>query len=121
MVKVLTVDDMEDITFSIEKSLVEIDPTYEVIKVNNGQEALELANSTDPDIILLDLMMPDMSGWQVLSKLRSNPATKDIPVIIVTAKEDELSKQMGEQMTDAYILKPFDGRDIDRKIKSILS
>lgn len=121
MVKILIIDDMDDMTFSIKKSLEDLDKNYEVVNSNTGKLGLELAEMQKPDVILLDIMMPDMSGWQVLDALKNNPATKNIPVIFLTAKEDELSKQMGERMADDYIIKPVKVEKIDKKIKSILS
>ena len=121
MIKVLTIDDMEDITFSIKKSLEKVDGGYEVIRARTAREGIDQAQNAKPDIILLDLMIPDKGGWQVLKELKSNEVTKNIPIVIITAKADELSKQMGEQSTEGYIIKPFDASKLDQKIKAILT
>ena len=121
MIKVLTIDDMEDITFSIKKTLEKVDSKYEVIRASTGTDGISQAQTIKPDIILVDLMMPDKSGWQIIKELKSNDVTKQIPILIITAKSDELSKQMGEYSTKGYIVKPFDPKDLDKKIKKLLA
>ncbi len=86
---------------------------YEVISAAGGLEGLEKANKENPDLILLDIMMFGMDGFEVLRKLRSEPETKDIPVIMLTAKADTDSIFRAEDLKSAdYIIKPFDFKEL---------
>ena len=79
----------------------------------DGQSGLETARTTSPDIILLDIMMPRLDGWEVLQRLKQDPATADIPVIVFTAREyregSELARERGAA---AFIAKPFEMNDL---------
>lgn len=95
---------------------------YEVQGANGGQEALAMIPTYQPDLILLDLMMPEMDGWEVYQQLRSNEATRDIPVIVVTAKAQSIDKVLGLHIAkvDDYIPKPFSPQDLIRSVETIL-
>ncbi len=82
---------------------------YDVIGANGGREGLETIRKTLPDLVLLDLMMPDMDGWEVYQQMRDNEATRHIPVIVVTAKAQSVDKMLALQIAkvDDYITKPF--------------
>src|ERR687885_522630 len=82
---VLIVDDEEDVR-AIAKMGLEMGAGWKVLTASSGQEALVMADTNQPDVILLDLMMPDMDGRVTLQQLKANPATQQIPVILVTAK-----------------------------------
>lgn len=82
---VLIVDDEEDVR-AIAKIGLEIGAGWNVLTASSGQEALVIAQALQPDVILLDMMMPDMDGRATLQQLKANPATRKIPVILVTAK-----------------------------------
>ncbi len=105
--KILLVDDEPDMTRVIGKSL-EISG-YEVIIANDGIECISKARDEQPDVILLDNVMPNMDGLTALQQLRSSKRTEDIPVIIVTAlaDEDSIAKALNGG-ADSYIVKPFD-------------
>ncbi len=105
--KILLADDEPDMTRVIGKSL-EISG-YEVIIANDGIECISKARHEQPDVILLDNVMPNMDGLTALEKLRSSKRTQDIPVIIVTAlaDEDSIARAM-KGGADSYVVKPFD-------------
>jgi len=119
VVKILAIDDTQDVIFALQKGLESLG--YEVTTTTSGKEGLALAQKLVPDLILLDIMMPDISGWQVQKSLSQNETTKDIPVIFLTAKQDELSKQMGQNIAKEYIIKPIDIKELDKKIKKALT
>jgi two-component system, sensor histidine kinase ChiS len=80
---------------------------YMVVTCSEGRQAVAFARITPPALILLDLMMPEMSGWQVISTLRSSPQTKTIPVVLLSARRD-LADAARELKVAAYLEKPFD-------------
>ena len=89
--KILVVDDEKELTALV--SLHMKMAGFEVLTANNGEKALDLSREETPDLIILDLMLPKIDGWQVCEQLRQDPATKDIPVIMLTARaqiEDKL-------------------------------
>lgn len=96
---------------------------YEVLGANGGEAGLELVRKELPDLILLDLMMPDMDGWQVYQHLKEEEATRDIPVIVVTAKVQSIDKVLGLQVAkvDDYITKPFRPEELSERVKYVLS
>lgn len=96
---------------------------YEVLGANGGEAGLELVREELPDLILLDLMMPDMDGWQVYQHLKEEEATRDIPVIVVTAKVQSIDKVLGLQVAkvDDYITKPFRPEELSERVKYVLS
>ena len=82
---ILVIDDQEDVRALIQLGL-EMKAGWNVLNASSGEEGIEIAASQQPDVILLDLMMPDMDGRATLQRLKSNPITKQIPVILMTAK-----------------------------------
>jgi len=96
---------------------------YEVLGANGGEAGLELVREELPDLILLDLMMPDMDGWQVYQHLKEEETTRDIPVIVVTAKVQSIDKVLGLQVAkvDDYITKPFRPEELSERVKYVLS
>jgi DNA-binding response OmpR family regulator len=96
---------------------------FEVIGANGGREGLDLIRQNHPDLVLLDLMMPDMDGWDVYQQLRAEDATRDIPVIVITAKAQSIDKVLGLHIAkvDAYISKPFSPHDLVESVERVLS
>ncbi len=96
---------------------------YTVTGATGGREGLELVQSSQPDIVLLDLMMPDMDGWEVYQKLKAHESTREIPVIVVTAKAQSIDKVLGLHIAkvDDYITKPFGPQDLIESIEKVLS
>ncbi len=96
---------------------------YQVIGAMGGREGLEAVQRDKPDVVLLDLMMPDMDGWEVYQKMKANDATKNIPVIVVTAKAQSIDKVLGLHIAkvDDYITKPFGPQDLVDSIEKVLA
>jgi len=106
--KVMVVDDNADLIHMIKKMLEKM-TDYTVIGVQSGKECFKtLKNGEIPDIMLLDIMMPEMTGWDVLAKLRNEPMWEKIPVIFLTAKDDDASVGLGTLTSEGYVTKPFD-------------
>ena len=119
--KIMLVDDNPDLTYLVKKRLEQYEDAYEVMVAKNASECFDLLSSGHiPDIILLDIMMPGMNGWDVLATLRNNVLWKNIPVIFLTAKTDDVSKGLGTITSDGYVTKPFDIAELQKTIKTIL-
>lgn len=118
-IKILVVDDEPDIVTIIDKILKK--SGYEVITANDGLECIDKVSREQPDLILLDNIMPNMDGLTVLSKLKASKKTEDIPVIMVTALADQ-EHITGAQKGGAveYIIKPFDYTVLLEKIAQVL-
>ncbi len=95
---------------------------FEVIGANGGREGLEIIRAELPDLVLLDLMMPDVDGWQVYQQLKADPATAEIPVIVVTAKAQNIDKVLGLHIArvDDYIPKPFSLQELVDRVEAVL-
>ena len=117
--KILIVDDEIDTLLPLKRSLEVED--YIVVGASNGQEALIKARTDIPDLILLDLMMPEMDGYEVCAKLKKDELTKNIPVIILTAKDTVREKVKGLDIgADDYVTKPFHLNELKARIKGVL-
>ncbi|MFA4885299.1 MAG: response regulator transcription factor [Desulfotomaculaceae bacterium] len=91
---------------------------YQFIGVTNGRDAIKAANEEKPDLIILDIMLPEMDGCDILRNLKSNPSTVSIPVIMLSAKGDVLDKVIGLELgADDYVTKPFSPREILARVK----
>ncbi len=117
--RILIVDDEIDTLLPLKKSLEVED--YVVIGTNNGPDGLAKVRSEIPDLILLDLMMPEMDGFEVCSMLKNDPKTKNTPIIMLTAKEAVRDKVRGLDIgADDYVTKPFNLNELKARIKSLL-
>jgi two-component system, OmpR family, response regulator VicR len=96
---------------------------FEVVGAVGGQEGLDLIAKTKPDLVLLDLMMPDMSGWDVYQHMRADDGMKNIPVIVVTAKAQSIDKVLGLHIAKVqdYITKPFSPNELVESVKKVLA
>jgi DNA-binding response OmpR family regulator len=96
---------------------------YQVFGASGGRAGLEAAQTHKPDVILLDLMMPDMDGWEVYQNLKSNPETQNIPVIVVTAKAQNIDKVLGLHIAkvEDYISKPFSPNELIQSIEAVIA
>ncbi|PIW66905.1 MAG: DNA-binding response regulator [Candidatus Omnitrophica bacterium CG12_big_fil_rev_8_21_14_0_65_43_15] len=95
---------------------------FEVLTAANGEKALELSREEKPDLIILDLMLPKIDGWQVCEQLRQDAVTKDIPVIMLTARTQIEDKLKGfEAGADDYVTKPFSPRELVARVKRVLA
>ena len=114
--KILVVDDERRIV-EILQAYLERDG-YRVIAAYDGRSALELARSDSPDLIILDLMLPEVSGWDVCRELRRE---SDVPVIMLTARDDTTDKIIGLELgADDYVTKPFDPKEIISRVRAVL-
>lgn len=117
--KILIVDDEEHIVELIRMNLES--SGYIAIGAYTGMEAITKTNSILPDLILLDLMLPDINGLQICQMLRRNEKTKDIPIIMITAKSEEVDKVEGLSIgADDYVTKPFGIRELEARINTVL-
>jgi len=118
--KILVVDDEVNITQILEFSIGA--EGYEVIAAQNGEEAIDKARREQPDLIILDIMMPIIDGYEACRILKANPLTKNIPVVLLTAKGREIDKRLGYEVgaTD-YIIKPFSPNKLIDRIHELLS
>ena len=117
--KILIVDDEPYNVDYLEQEIEELD--YETVSASNGQEALEKVGSDSPDLILLDIMMPVMDGFEVLTRLKANPGTRNIPVIIISASSDLKSVVRGIELgAEDYLPKPFEPALLKARISSSL-
>lgn len=121
MNKVMVVDDEPDQIVTLQYLFKNYDTKYELVGANSGGECLELLkNGEQPDIILLDIMMPGMSGWEVFDKLKDNPSWKDIPIVFLTARTDTLAEDAGTFLGEDYIEKPFEIDELIKRVDAII-
>jgi len=119
MNKLLVVED-EVITSDLLRRYFEI-VGYEVLNAQTGGDALKLAEEHLPKVIILDIMLPDMDGYAVCRKLRSNEKTKDIPIVFLTQKDDRRDKLEGLELgADDYLTKPFDVEELRLRVHNII-
>jgi DNA-binding response OmpR family regulator len=115
---ILVVDDEPHIVNLVKLTLSD---DYIVHEAYSGQEALKILKSVKPDLVLLDLMMPSMDGYQVCLEIRNNPQTKDIPVMILSAKSQIVDKFKSINVgADDYVVKPFEPTDLLRRVQQNL-
>lgn len=117
--KILIVDDEDHIRellkFNLEKS------GYNVYTANDGLEGLQLAREKQVDLILLDLMLPGMDGFEVCKEIRKDNIISNVPIIMLTAKSEEIDKILGLELgADDYITKPFSIRELSARVKALL-
>ncbi len=117
--KILVVDDEADVTDLVSYHLKS--KGYVVQTANNPNQSLSLARSFLPDLVILDVMMPDLNGMQICRLLRADPQLKNVPVIFLTAKAEEADRIQGlETGADDYICKPFSTKELILRVQSIL-
>jgi putative two-component system response regulator len=123
MVKtILVVDDFEDIIISVKCVLENATKEYQVIGVDSGEKCLQVLDGDHlPDLILLDIMMPGMSGWDVAARIKENDRWSAVPIVFLTALGDDMSAGLGLLASDDYIVKPFDIVKLKECVKRILA
>lgn len=96
---------------------------FEIIGANGGREGLDAVRLNHPDLVLLDLMMPDMDGWDVYQQMKADESTQHIPVIVVTAKAQSIDKVLGLHIAkvDDYISKPFSPQELVDSVEKVLA
>ncbi|MDP2912415.1 MAG: response regulator [Candidatus Omnitrophota bacterium] len=118
--KILIIDDEGDFCELIKANL-ELRGSFEVFIAINGKEGIDIARRVKPDIVLLDIRMPEMNGFEVLKRLKRDNATVAIPVIMLSALVDEESKLMAAQLfNELYITKPVKFEDLENSIGEVL-
>jgi two-component system phosphate regulon response regulator PhoB len=116
--RILVVEDEKDVREMIRLNLKAAG--FDVVEAGNGAEALALAKNDPPKVIILDLMMPEMSGIEFCRALRRNPATSRIPVLMLTAKSTEEDKVVGFEVgADDYVTKPFSPRELVLRVRAV--
>jgi len=118
---IMVVDDNPDLIYSVKEGLGSVAKNYDIIGVESGKKCLDILRKKKPDLILLDIMMPNMDGWDLCAKIKSNKKTETIPIIFLTAKTDAISKSMGRLASKDYIEKPFEVSDLNRRINMVLT
>ena len=123
MVKtILVVDDFQDIIFSVKCVLEDATKEFQVIGADSGEKCLQvLQGGPLPDLILLDIMMPGMSGWDVAARIKENDRWSAVPIIFLTALGDEMSTGLGLLASEDYIVKPFDIVKLKECVKRIIA
>jgi two-component system alkaline phosphatase synthesis response regulator PhoP len=116
--RVLVVEDERDVAELIRYNLNK--EGYEVIVVPTGADALKEARAARPDLVLLDIMVPHLNGWEVCRRLKQDAETRNIPVIMVTGRVEEGDKVLGFEMgADDYVTKPFSPRELLARIRAV--
>ncbi len=116
---ILVVDDENDILTLLKYNLEK--GGFNVLSSQDGPEAINTAEKERPDLIILDIMLPSMEGTEVCRILKGNGGTRDIPIIMLTAKGDEIDRIVGFELgADDYIIKPFSPRELVLRVKAVL-
>lgn len=118
--KILLVDDEQDMVYAVKMQLEA--GGFRVLTAQDGQEGLDKARKENPDLIILDLMLPRIDGYKVCRMLKFDEKYKKIPVIIYTARAQEADEKLGYEVgADAYLTKPFDPKKLLAKINELLN
>jgi len=120
MKKILIVDDEPSIVMSLEYLLRR--KKFDVLIARNGTEALNILGKSTPDLILLDIMMPDVDGYEICEFVRTSPELKHIKIIFLSAKSKKSDIEKGMQLgADAYMVKPFSTKDLLAKVNELVN
>jgi DNA-binding response OmpR family regulator len=119
--RILCIEDEEEI-INLLRMLLEM-KGFEVFDASGGLKGLEIAKREKPDLVLLDLMMPDIDGWEVYRRMKADEEMASIPVIVVTAKAQNVDRALGLQVAkvDDYVTKPFGPRELLASIEAVLA
>ena len=117
--KIMIVDDEEDIRVSVGQ-IFEVSG-YQVMRAQDGNDCLQKLEREIPDLIILDIMMPGMSGWDVAARIKGNEKWNTIPIVFLTAKDDDMSIGVGGLASEEYIVKPFDIIKVKQRVEEILN
>jgi len=120
MPRILIVDDEPNIVLALEMLMKR--EGYEIQSVNNGEKAVEEAGQFRPDLILLDVMLPRMDGYEVCQRIRADASLPQVSIVMLTAKGREVEMEKGLALgADLYITKPFSTREVVRKVRELLA
>ena len=120
MKKIFVVDDELDLLYTVKQVLEFYNKEYKVITLDSGKKLFNKLRGEYPDLILLDIMMPDMNGWEIFKKLKSKTEWQDIPIIFISSVADDTSKITANSIADDFIEKPFEPEILLRKIEYFL-
>jgi phosphate regulon transcriptional regulator PhoB len=117
--KILVVDDEKDlvdlVVYNLEKA------GYRTLRAHDGETAVRKALAEGADVVVLDVMLPELDGWEVLKRLRADPKTAKVPVMMLTARGEETDKVLGLELgADDYLTKPFSPRELVARVKALL-
>lgn len=119
--KIMICDDDPGVIFTVKTGIENLDPGYKITAVNSGRSCIELLEKEKlPDLLLLDIMMPDMSGWETYQKIRETYSNKELPIVFLTARTDRIAKDAGGFLAEDYIEKPFKVPELKERIDKIL-
>jgi CheY-like chemotaxis protein len=123
MKKIMIVDDEPDQILTLEYSIKNIDNDFEIIAAKDGKECLEkLYHAKElPDLILLDIMMPGMNGFEVYDNIKSDRYLSRIPIVFLTATGDKIEQELGKTIAEEFIMKPFDIKELLEKINRLIN
>ena len=117
--RVLVAEDERDVAELIRYTLAR--EGFEVVVATNGADALRQARESRPDLMLLDLMLPQVNGWELCRRLKQDPATRALPVIMLTARAEEGDKVLGFELgADDYVTKPFSTRELVARVRAVV-
>ena len=117
--KILVADDELYIRLLVKDIL---EPEFHVLEASNGEEAVSITRAEQPDLVLMDILMPKLDGYTACSAIKNNELTKDTPVVMLTGVGHELNKQLSQEMgATAYITKPFNPEDLLDKVRQYAS
>jgi DNA-binding response OmpR family regulator len=120
MPRILIVDDEPNLVLALEFLMKK--EGYEIRAASNGEKAVEAAKEYRPDLILLDVMMPKMDGYEVCQHIRADAELRDVAIVMLTAKGREVEREKGLALgADLYITKPFSTREVVRQVREILA
>jgi CheY-like chemotaxis protein len=118
--KILVVDDSKT-ALMMEREIVERRTSYQCVTASDGQEAIEKAQQEQPDLVLMDVVMPRMNGFEACKRMRQQPSTREIPIVLVTTRGEESYMEAGFQSgCNDYITKPVDGAELVALLQSYL-
>ena len=118
---IIVVDDDPGVRYTVKAGIEALDEDYQIIPVENGMQCLDLLkNNQIPDLILLDITMPEMSGWQTYDKIKENESWRKIPIVFLTARTDQIAKDAGNFLAEEYIGKPAKIPELKQRIDNIL-
>jgi CheY-like chemotaxis protein len=121
MKKIMIVDDEPGVLYTVKTGLEALDDSYEVITIESGKECLDHLEEANPDLIILDLMMPGMSGWTTYDKIRDQEKWQKTPIIFLTARTDDIAKRAGNFLAEDYLEKPVDVMVIKERIEKLMN
>ncbi len=117
--RILVVDDEPDLLELVRFNLAQAG--HDVLTATTGQEGLDAVRRAEPDLVVLDLMLPDVSGTEVCRRLRADPAHQELPILMLTAKGEEVDRVVGFELgADDYVTKPFSPRELLLRVQAIL-